>query len=296
MTLKEQLSSVFSIFREGATLRVIVEAIQDEFVKLASDTEAVEDSISIESATGQSLDLIADEFGAIGQRRGRSDREFRQFLQGLEPAFGGRGTERDVSVAVAAGVTFDPSVVELVQDFQAREYQVVLLNSGWVSHSTATTRTLADLADPVAVDRIDPVILLSDPADIGIQFGETDPGLFAIGLSSDELAALSTQGNPLSTRNKLPAEVVGYDLQTTGAAIELQSTPNKTTYSFSIQATAAVAYVVEIRGDAGTYSQVGFVDGEPPVSEGFEAPEAVDVRIRNITTAPARADVVLGAS
>jgi hypothetical protein len=295
MTLKDRLSAVFAIFRDGATLRIIIEAIQDEFDTLQTDTETVEESLSIETATGQSLDLIADEFGPIGRRRGRSDSQFRRFLQGIQPAFDGRGTERDVELAVAAGVTFDPSKVDLVQDFQKREYQVLLRDSGWVAHSTATTRNLADLADPVGVDRVPPVTLLSDPGDIGVEFGTTDPGLFAIGLSSDELAPLSEQANPLSTRNKLPAEVVGYDLQTVGEAIELQSTPQKTAYSFSIQATAAVTYKIEIRGETGDYTSVGFVERQPPISDGFEAPEAVDVRIRNLTVAAGRADVILGA-
>jgi hypothetical protein len=170
MTLKDQLSSVFSIFREGATLRVIVEAIQDEFAILASDTEAVEDSISIQDATGQSLDLIADEFGNVGRRRGRSDDEFRQFLQGLEPAFGGRGTERDVEVAVAAGVVESPSDVDLRENFTDRTYEIELFE--FDTHSSTTVRELADLADPVAVDRVDPVHLFADPARIVIASSE----------------------------------------------------------------------------------------------------------------------------
>jgi hypothetical protein len=166
MTLKDRLSAAFAIFRDGATLRVIIESIQDEFDTLQTDTEAVEDSLSIETATGQSLDLIADEFGAVGRRRGRSDTQFRQFLQGLEPAFGGRGTERDVEVAVAAGVVESPADVDLREDFSNQEYEIELLE--FESHSSTTVRELAELADPVAVDRVDPVHLFVDPAQVVI--------------------------------------------------------------------------------------------------------------------------------
>jgi hypothetical protein len=166
MTLKDRLSPVFAIFRENAILRVIIESIQAEFDQLESDTEAVEDSLSIESATGQSLDLIADEFGNVGRRRGRSDSQFRQFLQGLEPAFDGRGTEQDVAVAVAAGVVESPADVNLRQDFTDRSYEIELFE--FEAHASTTVRDLAELADPVSVDRVDPVHLFTDPARIVI--------------------------------------------------------------------------------------------------------------------------------
>jgi hypothetical protein len=220
MSLKERLPNVLPLFREDSVLRVIIESIQTEVDEFRTDTGDVKDSLFIETAEGQSLDLIGDEFGIIGQRRGRDDTAFRQFLQGLVPAFDGRGTTSDVELAVAAGVTFDTDLVDLREDFSgAREYEVELLDSGWREHRTGTTRELAEIADPVAVDRIDPVYLFSEPAAIRFQATGTESGietvsenanivvdgagtqseLLAIGLSSDDLGALSTQGFSLST-------------------------------------------------------------------------------------------------
>jgi hypothetical protein len=219
MSLKERLPNILPLFREASALRVIVESIQAEFDEFRDDTSEVKDSLFVETAEGQSLDLIADEFGIIGQRRGRGDTAFRQFLQGLVPAFDGRGTTSDVELAVAAGVTFDTDLVALREDFQNREYEVELLDSGWRPHRTGTTRELAEIADPVAVDRIDPVYLFTEPASVAFRAGDVETGieteteqgtvvidgsdtqaeLFAIGLSSDDLSALSTTGFTLST-------------------------------------------------------------------------------------------------
>jgi hypothetical protein len=218
MSLKKRLPNILPLFRDDSALRVIIESVQAQFDEFRDDTADVKDSLFVETAEGQSLDLIGDEFGIIGQRRGRDDTAFRQFLQGLVPAFDGRGTTSDVELAVAAGVTFDTGLVTLREDFQNREYEVELLDSGWRSHRTGTTRELAEIADPVAVDRTDPVYLFTEPASVAFRAGDvetgietvTDPGeviisggdtqseLVAIGLSSDDLSALSTAGFALS--------------------------------------------------------------------------------------------------
>lgn len=197
MGLKERLPSILPIFREGSDLGVVVDAIADAFDTFGIDTDDVQESLFVETAEGQSLDLIAEELSIVARRRGRSDEQYRQFIQGLVPAFDGRGTETDVRVAVAAGVSFDRSEVDLRQDFQNREYEVELFD--WIAHDSSTTRTLADLADPVAVDRIDPVYLFSDPGRVRLAGGaaviET---IQRKGLSSGNLGPLSQQGFTLS--------------------------------------------------------------------------------------------------
>lgn len=177
MALKDRIPSILPIFRETSDLGTVVDAIDSEFDTFGTDTTDVQDSLFVETAEGQSLDLIAEELSVIARRRGRDDEQYRQFLQGLVPAFDGRGTERDVEVAVAAGVTFDADSVDLVQDFDNREYQVELLNSDWIAHSSATTRELAAIADPVAVDRVDPVILFTEEVAVSLAAGATETGI-----------------------------------------------------------------------------------------------------------------------
>jgi len=173
MSLRERLPSVFPLFDDDSRLKVIVDALDDELTELEDDTEDVQDSLFVETADGQSLDLIGDDFGQIGQRRGRNDQAYRQFLQSIVPAFDGRGTERDVEVAVAAGIASSPDDVDLIQDFDNQEYEVVLKNAAWTAHQSGTVRELADLADPVGVDRVDPVHNELPTASVGIGSGST---------------------------------------------------------------------------------------------------------------------------
>jgi energy-coupling factor transporter ATP-binding protein EcfA2 len=209
MGLKDRIPSIFPIFREGSDIGTVVDVAESEFDAFGTDTTDVQGSLFVETAEGQSLDLIAEELSVIARRRGRGDAQYRQFLQGLVPAFGGRGTERDVEVAVGAGVTFDPDRVDLIQDFQNREYQVELLNSDWIAHSSTTTRTLADLADPVGVDRVDPVVLRSETGEVAVSGADTETSdLDRVGLSSADLEPLSTDGFVLSTREAPSAGVV----------------------------------------------------------------------------------------
>jgi len=224
-SLKERLPEVLPLFRDSR-LSTVIEAIQAEFDDFKSDTEDVQDSLFVNSADGGSLDQIGADFGLIGRRRGRGDTAYRQFLRSVVPAFDGRGTERDVEVAVGAGVARAPRFVDLRQDFSNREYEVELFD--WSAHRTGTVHDLADLADPVAVDRVDPVYYFSDevavaiapaPTETGIETvggtaspalttGETVASIFAVGLSSDDLEPLSTDGFVLSIRDAPAARII----------------------------------------------------------------------------------------
>jgi hypothetical protein len=242
MSLRNRLPSLFPLLQNNATLKTIVDALDDELQELEADIDGVQDSLFVNTADGQSLDLIGDDFGPIGQRRGRDDEAFRQFLRSVVPAFDGRGTERDVEVAVAAGVAVDPDEIDLRQQFADVTYQVELFD--WTAHQTGTVHELADLADPAAVQRIDPLYYFSDEIAIVASPGSTETGigtvagtaspaltadgttasLFAVGLSSDDLGALSTDGFILSIR-EAPAARIVFD----AAGVELATNPDSPT-------------------------------------------------------------------
>jgi hypothetical protein len=315
MSLKERLPSILPLFREDSELRVIVESLQAEIDELQTDTAEVKDSLFVETAEGQSLDLIGEELSIIGRRRGRNDENYRQLLQRLVPAFDGRGTTSDVVFAVAAGVTFDTDTVTLREDFGNRAYEVELLESDWAPHQTGTTRELAELADPVAVDRVDPVYLFSEAANPRIQAGNTESGvetvsedgeirpagagtqseIAAIGLSSDDLEPLSTRGPGVSGQNTAEAEALNYDLSQRGVITELRDTAASTTYSFTVDTTTPTDFVVETRGGSTDFTAVSDFAQTSGFSSGLEAPQVVDIRIRNTATASGSTDAILGA-
>jgi hypothetical protein len=213
-------------------------------------------------------------------------------------------------------VTFDTDLVALREDFSgAREYEVELLDSGWVPHRTGTTRELAELADPVAVDRIDPVYLFSETVTPRIQAAATESGvetvseagevtpagagtqseLFAIGLSSDDLEPLSTRGPGLSGQNTAGPEALDYDLSERGVIVELRDTGDSTRYSFTVDTTTPTDFVVETRGNSTDFTVITDFTGTSGFSSGLEAPQVVDIRIRNTERATGTADAILGA-
>jgi len=154
-TLADRLPGPFPRYDRDSDFEDWLEAHQDELDQLDQDVEDVKRSLQIAHATGQSLDLIGSDFGLLGKRRGRDDASYRQYLMSLVQAFDGRGTPPGVRTAVAAGVLSAPNDIELLEDFQANTYEVRLTE--WVAHRTGALHTLAELADPVAIQRQDPL-------------------------------------------------------------------------------------------------------------------------------------------
>lgn len=171
-TLRDRLVSTFPLFDSDTSFVPWVEAHQSELDALDVDVDAVQRSLQIAHAEGQSLDLIGADFGRFGLRRGRDDDEYRAYLQSLVPAFDGRGTNRDVRVAIAAGLAIDPEDdVALREDFEANAYEVELHD--WTPHQSGTVREMAELADPVAIPRREPVHYISETTTLEVLFGET---------------------------------------------------------------------------------------------------------------------------
>jgi|APHM01.1.fsa_nt_gi hypothetical protein len=88
-------------------------------------------------------------------------------------------------------------------------------------------------------------------------------------------------------------EIVNYDLSSTGTVVSLRDTGPATAFGFTIETTAPVTVVVEsVPETAGPFRLATF-QNTTQISDGFEAPEATAIRIRNITTATGTADVIL---
>jgi len=91
-------------------------------------------------------------------------------------------------------------------------------------------------------------------------------------------------------------EIQDYDLSTTGTLVELTNTASHERYGVLIEATAAVDFEIEV--DGGTVSGITFAteSAVDRVDARFDAPEAVDIRVKNTstTTAGETADAILG--
>jgi len=170
--LRDRLASTFPLYDGETTFVEWIEAHQSELDALDVDVDAVQRSLQIAHAEGQSLDLIGADFGQFGLRRGRNDEEYRAYLQSLVPAFDGRGTAADVRVAIAAGLAIDPDEdVALREDFAENAYEVELHD--WTPHQSGTVREMAELADPVSIPRREPVHYICETTTLEVLFGET---------------------------------------------------------------------------------------------------------------------------
>jgi hypothetical protein len=93
--------------------------------------------------------------------------------------------------------------------------------------------------------------------------------------------------------SELSAEVVDYDLSTIGTLVEFDVSQDANIGWF-INGTAAVDYVVEVRGREVGYREVETFASTTSVDDGRIIPEAQRARIRNTSTASGTADAVLG--
>lgn len=281
MSLRERLPEVLPLFRDSR-LATVIEAVQAEFDEFKSDTDTVQKSLFIDTADGGSLDQIGADFGLIGRRRGRDDTAYRQFLRSLVPAFDGRGTEQDVEIAVGAGVARAPRFVDLREDFAAREYEVELFN--WSAHRSGTVHDLADLADPVSVDRVDPVHLFSETLILGLTADATTTETVGIGLSSDDLEGLGT------TR-KLAARGVSLAAEGELATVETADTDS---VGVQFESSFVVKLKLIIQGEETSFVTDSFETDRLDIDR--RVPDAERVTLRLTSTAPGRASVLLGSA
>lgn len=124
----------------------------------------IENSIQshfIDQASGEQLDIIGKQYSPIGDRNGRSDSEYRQYLKALVPAFRFKGTVPGIRATVAAGLDIESGLQspESEQDVFVSElyeqdpdtieeytkYDIELYD--WTPHRVRTVDELAELSD-----------------------------------------------------------------------------------------------------------------------------------------------------
>lgn len=151
-TLRGRLPTLFPVYDDSTEFEPWLDAHQGELDELDADLAQVKDEIHIGTATGQELDLIGEEYGVLGRRRGRADAAYRAYLMSLIASFQGVGTISGIKKAVSSGLLVDEDDVVIIEDFQQNKYDVRLLE--WSAHSGSTVERLADLADPLAIELV----------------------------------------------------------------------------------------------------------------------------------------------
>ncbi|EMA47984.1 hypothetical protein [Halococcus saccharolyticus] len=151
-------------------------AHQTLFDQFDDDLEYVIASQQIERADGQDLDELAWDFGVLGERFGRGDGAYRQYLKALVNAYSGRGTSQDIKVAVSGGLVAEPDTVDVRENFTSNEYSLTVHE--WGDHEVSLVHELAELADPSTVQLTGPIEYVLDSARLGIRTGEASATSF----------------------------------------------------------------------------------------------------------------------
>ena len=135
---------------EDSVLYRYTEAHSDELSNVESINDEIVTSSQVDNATGDDLDRIGALYGDLGQRRGRTDSQYRTFLKSVANAFNGRGSVKGVKFAIASAIPdTSPSEITLVEDFQTNTYNIEIGSTA--TYDEETIRVLADLSDPSTV-------------------------------------------------------------------------------------------------------------------------------------------------
>lgn len=134
-------------------------AHDEEFGFFGDEVDATIKSHEIDQATGEDLDRLGAIFGTLGKRRGRSDQDYRIYLKSVVQSFNGRGSLSGLKFAIASAIGADTNDIEIVERFDALEYDVQIFNVGTAFISSAIN-DLAELADPSVVQLGEAVIVV----------------------------------------------------------------------------------------------------------------------------------------
>nr|ADE29199.1 hypothetical protein [uncultured virus] len=135
------------------------DAFTNELNEFGNDITSVQESRFIDQASSKELDQLANQYGILGSRDGRTDDEYRQYLKSLVPIFRFQGTVPGIRAAVAAGLDLNDGLNGGTQDLFVKEHfeddpptdeehlEYTLIFENWTKHNGQTVEELAELSD-----------------------------------------------------------------------------------------------------------------------------------------------------
>lgn len=130
------------------------EANEEELQDIENSLQEVRRSRYIQNAENEDLDEIGKIFGEIGERGGRDEDEYRDYLSSIVQSFISRGKQSDIKTAVAAALGIDASEVSINEDLQFNTYEVEVPPIS--AHKGSIVEQAAELSDPsgVGLDKV----------------------------------------------------------------------------------------------------------------------------------------------
>lgn len=154
-------TTFFVTYESDSILKRYLGASNEELaVTQDSIVESVERKF-IDTASGDNLDRIGALFGeVVGDRRGKSDEEYRNYLKSAVQSFVSRGTKSGIRLAVSAAIGLPLEQVKIEEDFEQSAYFVFFEPNTRIETSTITE--IADIADPSGVQYLGAIVGLDE--------------------------------------------------------------------------------------------------------------------------------------
>jgi len=150
-------TTFFVTYESDAILKRYLDASNDE-IEITQD--AIVESINskfIDTSSGDNLDRIGNLFGEIvGDRRGKTDEEYRTYLKSAVQSFVSRGTKDGIRLSVSSALGLPLEKIQIEEDFEESAYYVFFKPDTEIRTSTITE--VADIADPSGVEYLGAIV------------------------------------------------------------------------------------------------------------------------------------------
>jgi len=170
------------------TLQRYAGSYEDDLSSAMLGTSFVRTTRYVDSAEGQALDFIGSWFGEVGERRGRSDAEYRTFLRSIVRAFNGTGTRHDMRLVISGAVRGKIKDITIDEDFQKNGFRVTITEGDDAQISSAINEVV-EMARPSGVELLDEPIIVSEGAKAEVTIPGAEVVRTGVGLGSDEIGA-----------------------------------------------------------------------------------------------------------
>jgi len=161
-------TAFFVDYRAEAVISRYVGAHDADIDDFESDINDVISGAQVGNATGENLGRVGAIFGELGQRRGRTDDQYRALLRSIVQSFKGRGTKGGIEFAIAAGIGVDPDEVTVVEDTDNTGYEIEIASSVGAEFLGSVITDMATLADPSGVTLLSEPVILFDGDEIDV--------------------------------------------------------------------------------------------------------------------------------
>ena len=161
-------TAFFVTYESDSILKRYLNSSNDE---LAVTQDKIAESIErkfIDTASGDDLDRIGALFGeVVGDRRGKSDEDYRNYLKSAVQSFVSRGTKSGIRLAVSAAIGLPIEQIEIQEDFEQGAYFVFFKPNTRIETSTITE--VADIADPSGIRYLGAIVGVDEDTTTAIE-------------------------------------------------------------------------------------------------------------------------------